>query len=286
MDKLNKYCETWKLNINLKKTKIIIFNRGNRLIKSEFKINNVVIENVKSIKYLGFTTAKNCSFLPTLEDLSIKANRAIYTLNTKIKISRFPTKVALKLFNTLIKPILLYGSEVWGSYTGFDYTTWDRSKTEMTHTQFLKRALGCNIHSSNIMSRGEVGARPLLIDIIKRIISYIKNINERRESIVYSAYEFELKNDSEPNLKKYINNFNLSDGNEILEKKKNIIKEICRDNYDRCWCTMLVESPKANSYIKFKNRISLEKYLSSIQNVRHRIALTRVRLSNHNLIEK
>ena len=43
----------------------------------------------------------------------------------------------------IIKPILLYGSEVWGPYTGFDYTTWDRSKTEMTHTQFLKRALGC-----------------------------------------------------------------------------------------------------------------------------------------------
>ena len=47
---------------------------------------------------------------------------------------------------------------------------------------------------------------------------------------------------------------------------------------------MLAESPKANSYIKFKNRISLEKYLSSIQNVRHRIALTRLRLSNHNLL--
>ena len=133
------------------------------------------------------------------------------------------------------------------------------------------------------MTRGEVGARPLLIDIIKRVISYRKNINERREIIVYSACEFELKNDSEPNLK-YINNFNISDGNEILEKKKNIIKEICQDNYDRCWCTMLVESLKANSYIKFKNRISLEKYLSSIQNVRHRIALTRFRLSNHNLL--
>ena len=47
---------------------------------------------------------------------------------------------------------------------------------------------------------------------------------------------------------------------------------------------MLAESPKANSYIKFKNRISLEKYLSSIQNVRHRIALTRFRLSNRNLL--
>ena len=137
IDKLSKYCEQWKLNINLKKTKILIFNRGNNLIKTEFTINNVVLENVKSMKYLGFTiTAKNCSFLPTLENLSIKARRTIYALNSKIKISRFPIRLALKLFNTLIKPILLYGSEVWGPYTDFDYINWDSSKIEMIHTHF------------------------------------------------------------------------------------------------------------------------------------------------------
>ena len=38
IDKLSKYCDHWKLNINLKKTKMMIFNRGNNLIKSEFKI--------------------------------------------------------------------------------------------------------------------------------------------------------------------------------------------------------------------------------------------------------
>ena len=29
IDKLSKYCDDWRLNINLKKTKIMIFNRGN-----------------------------------------------------------------------------------------------------------------------------------------------------------------------------------------------------------------------------------------------------------------
>ena len=38
IDKLSKYCDDWRLNINLKKTKIMIFNRGNNLIKSEFNI--------------------------------------------------------------------------------------------------------------------------------------------------------------------------------------------------------------------------------------------------------
>ena len=71
----------------------MIFNRGNRLIKASFYVNNVAIENVETMKYLGFTmTAKNCSFLKSLEDLSIKTNRAVYPLNAKIKIPRSQLK--------------------------------------------------------------------------------------------------------------------------------------------------------------------------------------------------
>ena len=66
-----------------------------------------------------------------------------------------------------------------GPYVDFDYDTWDYSQVERIHTQFLKRSLGCNYQTSNIMSRGEVGARPLLVDIIKRVISYIRNLKGR-----------------------------------------------------------------------------------------------------------
>ena len=38
---------------------------------------------------------------------------------------------------------------------------------EQVHTQFLKRIMGCNYAISNIMTRGEVGTRQLLGEIIK-----------------------------------------------------------------------------------------------------------------------
>ena len=34
IDKLENYCSEWKLQINNKKTKIMIFNRGNKLINT------------------------------------------------------------------------------------------------------------------------------------------------------------------------------------------------------------------------------------------------------------
>jgi hypothetical protein len=133
-----------------------------------------------------YNPAKNCSFLPTIEDLNLKAGKAVYALNTRIKLSQIPVKITMKIFNSQIKPILLYGSEVWGPYNNYDYDSWDRNKIEITHTQYIKRSLGCNYQTSNIMSRGEVG------DIIKKIISYITNIKGRTHSIAYSTYEHEI----------------------------------------------------------------------------------------------
>ena len=285
IDKLNTYCDKWKLNINIKKTKAMIFNRGNKLINAKFFINNVVLQNVKSMKYLGFTiTSKNCSFLPTLEDLSIKVKRLIYALNCKIKISRFPIKLALKLFDALIKPILLYGAEVWGPYLDSDFNKWETSKIEMAHTQFLKRVLGCSFHTSNIMTRGELGVRPLLIDVNIKVMTYIRNIIERQQATVYTALEFERNNDTDPNIIRYLNKFDLSIEESMITESKRRIKKICYDKYDGFWQSKIMESPKAITYCKFKFNVSLENYLYQLRNIRHKIALTRLRLSNHNLL--
>ena len=139
----------------------MVFNRGNKLIKSKFYINYVLTENVKTFKYLGFTiSAKNCSFTPTLEDQSIRAHRAIAALNNKIKLSRLPSRLAVNIFNSQIAPILLYGSEVWGPYIDNDFTSWDRNKVEQTHTQYLKRILGCNYNTSKIINEGRNRGKP------------------------------------------------------------------------------------------------------------------------------
>ena len=103
IDKLWEYCKQRKLNINSKQNKIMVFDRGNRLIESAFYPNNTIFENVKTIKYLGYIiTANNCSFSKTLEDISMNDYRAIFALNTKTEISPLPTKLFLVDFDCRI----------------------------------------------------------------------------------------------------------------------------------------------------------------------------------------
>ena len=63
----------------LKRPNFMVFNRRNKLLKVNIHLNNVLLENVKSFKYLGFSiSAKNCSFSKILEGLSMKAYQAIF----------------------------------------------------------------------------------------------------------------------------------------------------------------------------------------------------------------
>ena len=44
LDKLNTYCDKWDLDINVEKTKIMIFNKSGRMLKQQkFLINNTHI---------------------------------------------------------------------------------------------------------------------------------------------------------------------------------------------------------------------------------------------------
>lgn len=52
------------------------------------------------------------------EELESKATRALHNIMHNVKISyNTSTKTYLKLFESLIEPILLYGAEIWGLST-------------------------------------------------------------------------------------------------------------------------------------------------------------------------
>ena len=58
---------------------------------------------------------------------------------------------SLKLFIACIKPILTYGSEIWG------YCMSERSQLEQLHLRFCKQALGVSRKASNSATLMELG---------------------------------------------------------------------------------------------------------------------------------
>ena len=287
LNALNAYCDKWKLNINHKKTKSMVFSKGTKTKNINLTINSKNIENTKVFKYLGITiNSKNCSFTPTLSDLSSKANKAIYSLLSKMPLKLAPVKTMLKLFDTCITPILLYGSEVWGPFMNHDWKNWDTTQTEKIHTQFLKRLLGLNRSTTNVLTRGELGRHSLQEQIVTRNINYIKYIEMKDpQTLVKQAANYEFSHTERNSLyslfKKYEQNLS-NDNIRTLSKYK--LRKLIKEEFDTQWQTQILTFPKADSYRLFKSRVVYENYLTDIKNRKQRVSFTKYRLSDHCLM--
>ena len=184
------------------------FYKNNTKYKQNFSINNSPLENVTEFTYLGITINAACNFKDTLSILSSKANRALLALNSRFKIKFLPIKAALKLFDSTITPILLYGSEVWGPYLYRNPNFWDSCEVERIHTQFLKRLLGVNRSTTNTLVRGELGRYPLSMPLNCRTNNFIKHILNEFEphSLVSQALEYENSVNHRQTIGSYMNN--------------------------------------------------------------------------------
>ena len=101
--------------------------------------------------------------------------------------------MALKLFDSLIRPILLYASEVWEPFLNHDTAKWDYNVIEKIHMQFIKRILGVNRSTTNILVRGEVGRHSLQDEATRRNIRYAGYIHRKDQTaLVKQAYNYEL----------------------------------------------------------------------------------------------
>ena len=288
LDRLTEFCATWNLSVNTKKTKCITFQKKSRLNKKDsFYVNKNKIENVTQYSYLGITINSAGSFHIAMETLARKARRAIYALNSRYQIKRLPVKAALKLFDCVISPILLYCSEVWGAFHYTDYDRWDNNIIEKIHLSFCKHLLGVNRSTTNILVRGELGRFPLKNTIDNRCISFLRHIEESPpNSLVHLSL---LANNDLPsylNFNTHIDNIkSFTNSPNILEVNKNKVKLSLQMSYKKLWKSQLLISKKGKFLRDMDKEFQCQPYLllHDYNFRQQRVFTAKLRTSDHTL---
>ena len=127
-------------------------------------MNDEIIEIVDAYSYLGILFNFNGSFIKAKSKLVDQARKALFAVYVRIKNQSIPIDLQLKLFDSLVEPILLYGAEVWG----FENIL----LLERLHLQFCKKILQVRASTPNYMVCGELGRLPLSIKVKMRMVSY------------------------------------------------------------------------------------------------------------------
>ena len=101
----------------MKKTRCVIFSKTKTKYVKEvpFIYNDEPIPFETFYKYLGVEIANNCEFNIVKKERNIKARKAIFSIRQALATSgNVSVKLAMKLFDSKIEPILTYGSVIWG----------------------------------------------------------------------------------------------------------------------------------------------------------------------------
>lgn len=113
--RLEAFCARWGLSVNLKKTKIMIFNPQGRIIKANFTYMGGYVEQVREYDYLGIRLSTCGSYAAAHSHLYNKGLNAYFKLIRTFSVGDPPIRTCLHIFDHTVKPVLLYGSEIWGS---------------------------------------------------------------------------------------------------------------------------------------------------------------------------
>ena len=286
---LKSYTEENGMKINVKKTKIMIFNKTGRHIRRNIYFGDVRIETTRQYKYLGFMVTPSGEITTGLKDLKDRATRAMAKMrkNLGILFRKCPL-INLKLFKALVEPILLYASDFWGILK-----LPENNPIENVHISFCKQLLGVQKQTTNIGVLLELGQIPLRIFALKNAIkNWVRVANKIscNDMTIKSHENSILHNLKWPNR---IENVITEIGLRVLFLQKDktthlYVFQRLRDIFHQeSFSAISNESSKLRTYSLFKNDIGFEKYLNSVQNLQERTFLTKFRLSNHELmIEK
>ena len=84
-------------------------NKTGRNIRCNIKINSMLFTSVREYRYLGFLIAPSGEVSTGIKDLKSRALYALVQLRKKLGVNfRENIKMSFYLFDSLVKPIMLY----------------------------------------------------------------------------------------------------------------------------------------------------------------------------------
>ena len=289
---LFRFCSDNMMIVNEMKTKVMVYGPANRNVV--FKFNGKTLDIVDQYKYLGnitksIKTWNGDMFGANYQYLCNKARQAIFALFKRVKtLGILPVKVMLYLFRSLIRPILTYGSDVWG--VNFNAT----KSMDKIFLWYARTILEVKPNTCNLITMGECGEVPPSVICHKNVMCYYKRLQGIPENSLAIRVFYELKKLNDMGFKTWVTSvrelasrYNVSIDSEL---DVNVFKQKCQETLERKfildWQNEIVDDSKhpiLKTYKMFKSEFKFEPYLELLKDPKYRIAVSKLRASSHML---
>ncbi len=297
------FCNMMGLEINIIKTKVVIFCPPRcKPSFEQFTLGELPIKHTEKYCYLGIIFHRDGTFTAANAELRANALRALYGLKQQIVKDALSIRSINILFDSLIKPALLYGCQVLCPHSNtmnYLFKINDESNPqnilkyiahdhyEKFHLKFIKWSLSVHSKSSNVGCWGDSGRYPLFYEACKLAIDYYSRVEHSDNALLAAAFheQVSLELTWYKNISQLLSKYNSPTTTSYNPKAKisTQITHYMREEFVETWKTVKASSAKLEFYNLFKHNFGPENYLSAVKIPDARKSLTRLRISCHNL---
>ena len=301
INKLYKYSCKWKLEVNLNKTKVIVFQNNTKKDSSQFFFGNSEIEKCQHYKYLGTIITHTGNFKLNEVNLKKKGLRAAYIIAQNL--NQVKPSLYLDIFHKIVEPILTYNGEITMAYipkkwdlAKFKEKLWEQGRElNKVLLSSIRQALGVHKKICNIALLAETGNYPIIFNIYINIFKYWIRLNSSPSNLLKAATKMNsLANKkgkhSWMRIVVYLVKLSGINPEEITlkpEKHPNMIKIFkskLLEEFHNWWTSKAVPTghSKLDFYYDLKKTFCFQKYLDNVPKELRKY-VTKLRLSGHYL---
>jgi hypothetical protein len=167
INKLEEYCNLWNLQVNLSKSKIMVFRKAGKLSKDDqFFFNSEIIEIVNVFTYLGMKFTPGLAITEHLKERECKAKNSINaTWSNFVGKKNISFSCKFALFNAVMRSIFSYAAQVWG-FQGFE-------AVDKLQRYFIKRIFKLPTFTPNYILELETGILEMHLYTLKLHMNYV-----------------------------------------------------------------------------------------------------------------
>ena len=300
LDCLYHYASQWELSVNISKTNVMVFNKSSRILNCAygFKLGSLDITPVRKYCYLGIQFSLNGTFKHAIEELRKKALRAFFSIRRTVDTRALTTSTMLKLMDSLVKPVAMYGCPVWIHTTNVMKTAAAENESlslpkaaskdalESTHLRILKWILGIHRKANNNFCYGDTGRPPWAVSVIPQCVQYFHRASSAVpggvNTILYHTFQ-EQKNLNLAWHKVWSRSIdNCTKAHPSLSPAAAAFEHIL-NAFVGHWEDDLKRQSKMQFYCSIKTKFGEEPYLQ-LPKRSHRTNIAKLRSSSHDLL--
>ena len=252
--------------------------------------NGKRIEQVTEYKYLGniiraVQTDRQYVFNSNYTYLCDRANRTLFLILRKLRnIDRPSQKIMFDIFETLIMPILAYGSDVWGARKD---GLWALDKVLL---RSVRCTLGIKAKTSIAIVAGECGRLPPNTQCTIHALCYMNRVMHMNEGSLVKQVYHKLRSLHDQGFNTWVtkmhkpaDDYQMNPSQDPAKFHHNC-KIVVRTNNIKQWeanMANLDRNPLLRTYRYVKWRFKIEPYLSLVKDHHYRHAIAQLRTSSH-----